>query len=477
MKDRVSRKDGGRAWQNGLEQTWVPPRNRVQDLSRRELFFSQDFSAEEFKGRRATLARKIGKGSHALVCSAPPVARGEEFQDALFYYLCGLETKHTYLLIGGQGGRTTIFIPSREESGEAPADALGHEDAALIKKRLLVAAVKPVSEMTQHLRRVKTLYTPHAPAEGGGATRWAAGGCARKRMEHEWDQAEPQDVRFRRLLNERFPGLAARDLCPIIDEMRTIKSPAEIALLRQAGQLSALALIEAMKATRPGTTETQLQAIAEYVFRHYGHCGKGYGIIAASGTNTWQGHYGRNNETLRDGEVVLMDCGPDLRHYTSDIARVWPVSGAYDPWQRRVYGLITEYHKVLLNLIGPGRTPGEIYAEAAKVMKRKVKSRTFPCRNVTRLLQQMIRKGVRYLNHPVGLSVHDAAGPWKEQPLRAGFVVAVDPMVWCEPQHHYIRVEDTIVVTRDGCERLTGEAPFEPDAIEALMKEESSFRI
>ena len=120
MKDRVSRKDGGRAWQNGLEQTWVPPRNRVQDLSRRELFFSQDFSAEEFKGRRATLARKIGKGSHALVCSAPPVARGEEFQDALFYYLCGLETKHTYLLIGGQGGRTTIFIPSREESGEAP---------------------------------------------------------------------------------------------------------------------------------------------------------------------------------------------------------------------------------------------------------------------------------------------------------------------------------------------------------------------
>jgi Xaa-Pro aminopeptidase len=453
------------------------PRSRVQDLSRRELFFSQDFSAEEFRKRRATVARKIGKGSHALLCSAPPVAYGDGMQDALFYYMCGLETKHTYLLISGADKKTTLFVPARKETGESPEDALGHEDAALIRKRLLIDAVKPVSEMTKHLKRVSTVYTPHAPVEGGGATRWAAKGCERNRMEHEWDQSEPQDVRFQRLLKERFPDLTIEDLCPIIDEMRTIKSPAEIEVLRQAGQLSATVMIESMKATRPGATETQLQAIAEYIFRHHGHCGKGYGIIAASGTNTWQGHYGRNNETLNSGELVLMDCGPDLRHYTSDIARVWPVSGTYDPWQRRVYGFITEYHKVLLSLIKPGCTAREIYDEAAKIMKHKIKSRTFPYPNVTRLLQQMIKRDVGYLNHAVGLSVHDAVGPWKDRPLQPGFVVVVDPMVWCEPQHHYIRVEDTIVVTRDGCERLTGAAPIEPDAIEALMKEESSFRV
>jgi len=453
------------------------PRHRVQDLSRRELFFSQDFTAEEFRKRRAKVARKIGKGGHALVCSAPPSAYDESLQDALFYYLCGLETTHTYLLISGRDRKATVFIPSREACGEAPEDALGHEDASLIRKGLGVDAVKPVSEMARHLGRVNTLYTPDAPVEGDGATRWAARGCEQKRLEHQWDQAEPQSVRFRRLLKERFPDLAIEDLCPIIDEMRTIKSPAEIEVLRQAGQLAARVMIEAMKATRPGSTETQLQAIAEYIFRHHGHCGRGYGIIAASGTNTWQGHYGRNNETLRSGDVVLMDCGPDLRHYTSDIARVWPVSGTYDPWQRRVYGLITEYHKVLLSLIGPGRTPREIYDEAAKIMTRKVKSKTFPYRNMTRLLQQMIKRDVRYLNHAVGLSVHDAVGPWRDEPLRRGLVIVVDPMVWCEPQHHYIRVEDTVVVTRNGCERLTGDAPFEPDAIEALMKEESSFRV
>ena len=230
----------------------------------------------------------------------------------------------------------------------------------------------------------------------------------------------------------------------------------------------------------PGDHETltaQLQAIAEYVFRHHGHCSKGYGVIAASGTNTWQGHYGRNNETLRAGQVVLMDCGPDLRHYTSDIARVWPVSGTYDPWQRKVYGMITEYHKVLLSLVAAGRVPREIYDEAAAIMRRKAESESFPYPGTSRLIGQMIRRDVKYLNHAVGLSVHDAVGDWREAPLEEGMVIVIDPMVWCKPQRHYIRVEDTVVVTRHGCERLTGDAPFEPDAIETLMKEKSSFLV
>jgi len=84
------------------------------------------------------------------------------------------------------------------------------------------------------------------------------------------------------------------------------------------------------------------------------------------------------------------------------------------------------------------------------------------------LVDQMIEKGVRYQNHAVGLSVHDAVAKWHEEPLREGFVCVVDPMVWCEPQHEYIRVEDTIVVTADGCERLTGDAPIEIDEVESL---------
>ncbi len=453
------------------------PRVQVQALPPRELRIGRDFTSEEFTARRKTVARRIGKHAHALVCSAPPTPYGEGGQDALFYYLCGLETTHTYLLVEGGSGETTLFIPTRKESGEPLNDALGIEDAAMLKERLLVQSVRPVSRLTQCLKRVTTLYTPHTPVEGRGATRWGARGCERRRMEHEWDTAEPRDARLRRLLSERLPDIDIEDLSPILDDMRTVKSPAEIALLREAGRLSARVMIEAMKATRPGATETQLQAIAEYVFRHHGHCGKGYGIIAASGRNTWNGHYGCNNAVLRSGDVVLMDCGPDLRHYTSDIARVWPVSGTYTPWQRRVYGFITEYHKVLLSLVAPGRTAREIYDTAAGIMHEKVRAPSFPYKKCAGLLRQMVKRDVGYLNHAVGLSVHDAVGSWRDRPLRPGLVLVVDPMIWCEPEQHYIRVEDTIVVTRDGCERLTGDAPFEPDAIEALMKEHSSFRV
>jgi Xaa-Pro aminopeptidase len=90
---------------------------------------------------------------------------------------------------------------------------------------------------------------------------------------------------------------------------------------------------------------------------------------------------------------------------------------------------------------------------------------------MTPLLEQMIARGVRYLNHAVGLSVHDAVGPWHDKPLEPGLVCVVDPMVWCEPEHQYIRVEDTIVVTNDGCERLTGDAPIGLDEVEDLMKQ------
>jgi Xaa-Pro aminopeptidase len=448
----------------------MPERSRIFDVSGRDLWFSRDFSGAEFKARRQIIASQIGEGAHLLIASAPPMPGDVAIQDALFYYFCGLETPHSYLLVDGKDGRTTLFLPSRETmAGPVVEDKLGFEDADLIKQRLGVEAVRSSTELTAALRGVGHLYTPHAEVEGGGATRGSANGCARRREEEEWDRAEPRHKRMLRLLKERFPAMELADACPLIDSMRTVKSPAEIEVMREAGRLSANVMIESMKATKPGVTETRLQAIAEYVYRGQGHCGLGYGVIAASGQRTWNGHYHLNNATLSDGDIVLMDCGPDLRHYTSDIARIWPVNGTFSEWHRKVYGFIVAYHKVLLGLIRPGIVASEIYAEAARFMAEQCRDTSLPFGDMKPLLDQMVEKGVRYLNHAVGLSVHDATSRWQELPLEPGFVCAVDPMVWCEPQHEYIRVEDTVVVTADGCERLTGAAPIEIEAIESLM--------
>lgn len=454
----------------------MQPAGRITDISGRDLLFSRDFTAGEFESRRRQIAQAIGAGACLLVPSAPPVPGDVPVQDAVFYYFCGLETCHAYLLVEGGSGRSTVFLPSRDAMEGLPEDKLGFEDADLIKQRLSVAAVVSSAELATALGGAKVIFTPHAEVEGGGATRFGANGCANRRENEPWDQAEPRHKRFIRLLRERHPGVGVEDACPLVNRMRTIKSPAEIAVLRQAGALAAAAVTEGMKATRPGMNENRLQAIAEYVLRDRGHCGLGYGVIAAGGKRTWNGHYHFNNATLREDEIVLMDCGPDLRHYSSDMARMWPANGVFGAWHRRVYGFIVEYHKALLSLVRPGILPADVYAEAAARMARLCSDRSAPYADMKPVFDGMVAAGVRYLNHGVGLSVHDAIdGAWRNEPLREGFVCALDPMAWCEPQHEYIRVEDTIVVTADGCERLTGGTPFEIDEVEALMRTGSRF--
>ncbi|MDX1681725.1 MAG: Xaa-Pro peptidase family protein [Phycisphaeraceae bacterium] len=440
------------------------------DLSGRDLLLTVDFTADELIARRRRIAGKMGEEGKLLLVAAPPTPSGFALQDANFYYFAGLEACHACLLIDGATGESELFLPSRDTMVGEPENRIGHEDDELIRERLGVDRVDTTEALTGALADTEVLFLPDVEVEGGGATWFASKGCAERRQKEPWDQAEPRYQRLVRLATERIPGVEIRDAGPLIREMRTIKSPAEIEVMRQAGQLAAAAVTEGMKATEPGMVENRLQAIAEYVFRDQGHCGLGYGVIAAGGRRTWDGHYQLNNATLAEDEIVLMDCGPDLRHYTSDIARLWPVNGVFSDWHRRVYGFIVEYHKTLLALVRPGVLVKDIYEQSEKTMADLCMEPDAPWHDMKPIFEAMVEKGVRYLNHAVGLSVHDAVGPWQDQPLKEGFVGVMDPMVWCEDRHEYIRVEDTFVVTADGCERLTGDAPFEIDDIEAVMR-------
>jgi alpha-D-xyloside xylohydrolase len=448
-----------------------------QDRSRFDLFFSPDTSPEEFKKRRIALTKRLPKNTHALISSAPLKPNEAPYQDASFYYLSGLEINHSFLLIDCNSGHTVLFIPEGSESGEHGPEALGIENANFLKKKWLFDEVKSPSMLDGYLSKTKTIYTPCNPVEAEGASIFMIKAHERKMKENEWEQEEARHERLRRLISVKHPQIQFEDLMPFIRSMRTIKSESEIDIMRQAGRLSAKVISESMKATRPGTTEMQLHAIAEYVYRQFGHCDKGYSVIAASGHNTLQGHYGKNNVTLQDGEIILMDSGPSLRHYSSDIGRIWPINGKYNEWQRNVYGMIVDYQKEIIKLIKPGNKPREIYAEANKIMKKRSTQKTYPYAKVNHILDQVIASKTRYLNHCVGMSVHDAVEPWHEEPLKTGVVMAVDPMVTCKKEGYYIRIEDTALVTSDGCEVFTKDAPSDLDDVEALMKQPSSFLI
>jgi Xaa-Pro aminopeptidase len=429
-----------------------------------------DFPAEEFVIRRERIFDAIGSKALALLQGAPPPRGYVVFrQTNEFFYCCGLETPRAYLLMDGATHKSTLYLPERGKAQIAEGAPPGLEDAELVKELTGVAEVHNVEKLSKHLADAKVVYTPHAPAELCGATRPDLLLADQMVARDPWNGQPSREQRLIALLRSRFPRIEVRDLTPILDEMRSVKSPREVAVMRRTGRLCALAIREAMRVTQPGMIEYQLGALAHHIYLVNGARGEGYRPIIASGANIWHVHYFLNNHPLKDGDLVLMDVAPECNYYTSDIGRMWPVNGTYAPWQRELYGYIVEYHKTVLSRIRPGVTPDQVMDEAAEEMQKVWERWSFS--------KHVYREGARrtlefrgHLSHPVGMAVHDDGG-YHHRPLVPGTVFAVDPQMWIPKEKLYIRVEDTGVVTEDGFEVLTSNAPLELDDVEALMRD------
>ncbi len=442
--------------------------------SDRSPLIPQDFPAEEFAARRARLADRLEPGAHALLAGAGPEPGGELFrQTNEFYYLCGVEIPQAYLLVDAAARRTTLFVPPRPPDHAQFGDYPGAEDADRIRALSGVEEVRDARDLAGRLAGLRVLYLPHLQGERARQYREDLARQERLVAGDPWDGGLSREKRLIRLVRDRIPGAAIRDLSPAIDALRAVKSPRELARLREAGRLSALAVVEGMRATRPGLLESDLDAVARYVFRKHGARGEGYPSIIAAGPRIWHMHYFRNDGPLEDGDLVLLDAAPDFRYYTSDIGRMWPVNGTYSPLQRELYGWVVAYHKALLDRIRPGVAPEEVLAQAAARMRPATESMPFSKPRYREAALQTLASP-RPLSHPVGMAVHDNGG-YKGAPLNPGTVFSVDPELLVPEERLYIRVEDTVAVTETGCEVLTGGAPLDLDAVEAVMREPTRF--
>ena len=435
--------------------------------------FQRDFPAEEFVRRRREVFEAIGDGAVAIVQGAEPVKGFDMFrQTNQFYYLCGLEAPQAYLLLDGSSGRATIYLPHRVEGHSAEGESLSADDAEAILDATGVDAVFGPDALGDHLAGSSVVYTPHSPGEQRRMSRDELSRRARLIAADPWDGAPGREQRLIDLLVARIQGVEIRDLSPVIDRMRSVKSPREVDVLRRAGRICAQAVVEAIRATRPGMMEYHLGAIANCVYQLHG-CREGYRPIIAGQANAWHAHYFRNNCRLNDGEMVLMDVAPEVGGYTSDIGRMWPVNGTYAPWQRELYGFMVTYHKTLLERIRPGVTAGVVMDESAEEMAKVLEATTFS-KDIFRAAAERTLTFRGHMSHPVGMAVHDV-GPYRDRPLEPGVVLTVDPQFWAPEEKIYVRVEDTVVITEDGMENLTGEAPLDLDDVEALMRQASSF--
>jgi Xaa-Pro aminopeptidase len=432
---------------------------------------------DEFRARRARVLDTIGPQAIAVLQGAPAPQGFPRFrQSNEFYHLSGIAVPHAYLLLNGRTGKTTLYLPHRDERhAEADGESLCAEDGEPARRISGVETVAGPEQLAADLARAlwhppaPILYTPAQPAEGAAGSRDTLLGAAAQAASDAWDGAVPRQARFIAALRARFQQCEVQDLSPILDRLRLIKSPAEVALLRRAAQLCGRGVMEAMRSARPGVMEYQLAALAHFIFLDGGAQGEGYRAIVAGGPNIWHMHYSANDRPMVDGELVLMDYAPDYRYYTSDIGRMWPVGGTYAPWQRELYGFMVEYHAQLLSRIRPGVTAAAILEEAAAAMQEVVEGTTFS----SPAYEQAARRTLTFsghLSHPVGMSVHDVGDYWPEV-LAPGLVITVDPQMWVPEERLYVRVEDTVVVTDDGIENLTGFVPRAPAEIEAFMRE------
>jgi Xaa-Pro aminopeptidase len=251
--------------------------------------------------------------------------------------------------------------------------------------------------------------------------------------------------------------------------MRLVKSQKEIDLISKATDIAGLGIMEAMRSTKPGVYEYQLDAAAKYIFYQHGAQGDGYPSIIGGGQNAFMGHYFRKTDVLKDGDLVLMDYAPDYRYYTSDVTRMWPVNGTFDKAQTALYNYIEEYRNALFRHLKPGVTSNEVLDNAAADMKRYLVGKRFekPAH------KKAVEEGLKFrghFQHPVGMAVHDV-GQLRNVPLKPGMVFTIDPMIWIPEERLYIRIEDIVVITETGACNLSAFVPSSISEIEKIIKE------
>ncbi len=441
-------------------------------------YYQTDFSKEEFKERRSRIFKEIGNNAIALIQGARDVDDFNIFrQTNTFYYLSGLEIPQSYLLLNGRNQQTTLYVPHRDEGRErSEGKMLSIEDAELIRELTGIERVKAREYLANDLvgtglirPPAPVLYTPLSPAENGTDSRDTRLHGQARAFSDPWDDGTSKEARFAALIKKRNPQFEIKDLSPILDAMRTIKSPQEIKAIRKATEIAGLAIIEAMRSTKPGVYEYQLDAAARYIFHLNGARGDGYASIIGGGTNAFMGHYFRKTDALKSGDLVLMDYAPDYHYYTSDVTRMWPVNGKYTQAQRQLCEYVLAYRDALFKYVKPGVTSNDVLDAAAKDMEKYLEGKTFDNPNHLKAVQEGIKfRG--HFQHPVGMAVHDV-GRVHGVPLRPGMVFAIDPMIWVREERLYVRIEDLALVTEDGVENLSAFVPSKLEDIERIMKE------
>ena len=425
-------------------------------------FAQQPFNKSEFVARREKLFEKIPDGIAVLFG-----ARGQHYpvkfrQTPDFYYLTGIEEPGAVLVLSGPNKRSFLFAPRRSEV-QIRADGPGIWQMEKREEFYGLTRVQPIEEFLPTLQfltgRAKKLYMLSGSPGNVQNAREELDFYEMLEMSQSIFGRVPESKSAISVIQQVVPQLVLQDLNSLLDEMRWIKSPYEIELVRKSAEIGAEGVKEAMKGTQPGMYEYEIEAAARYVYTKRGARGDAFRPIVASGPNTVTLHYSANNRQMKDGEIVYMDYGADYEYYTSDITRTWPVSGRFTPEQEKMYRCILEARDTVIAAMKPGVTLGQLQDLAEGVYRKHGYHKEF------------LALG-RYLGHTIGISVHDVSPADRQRPLAAGVVYNVEPLLEIPGKIH-MRLEDTVLITPTGAINMTAGAPASLEEIYALIRQKA----
>jgi Xaa-Pro aminopeptidase len=280
-----------------------------------------------------------------------------------------------------------------------------------------------------------------------------------------------KDLRFARELSEQYPAHVFDRAAPLVTELRKIKSQTEIELIKKAGEITDKAFRRVLEFVNSGVREFEVQAQIEYVFTMNGANGNAYKPIIASGASACVLHYVDNDKVCNDGDLLLMDFGAEYANYAADITRTIPVNAKFTARQKECYESVLRVHDKAVQLLVPGTSIDAFNKEVNKLMEAEmIKLGLFSKADVENQDPQKplyMKYFMHGTSHPIGLDVHDVGS--KYDPLEPGMVLTCEPGLYIREENMGIRIEDNILVTKDGPVNLTAQIPVTVEDIESLM--------
>ena len=433
------------------------------------------FPASEFAARRAAVMKSIGDGVAIIQGTTERPGEQPLRQNNEFYYLTGVIEPRAILMIDGRTRKSTLFLSPTNEKRELSmfGPSLIPGDSA--EKDTGIESVVERDKFGPALIAAGTagrqIFTPFRAEVLGSASAADPVALARATKADPWDGRESREEEFQQKMKAAAPAIEIRNLDPIIDTLRAIKSPREIEIIREATNIAGLGIMEAMRDAKPGMREYELQADAEFVFKKHGSYGPAYFALIATGKNTYYTHYHKDTAILQDGDLVQFDYAPDYNYYTSDVTRIFPANGKFTARQKEMYNIYLRLYQALMTSIKPYVSANDIAQEAVGKMEKIVANYKFSDSKIKDAANSFIDlyrgKTVRALGHTVGMSVHDT--PYAAATLQPGEIFTIEPEMRIPDEHLGFRLEDMLLITKTGYVNMSGFVPVEVADIEKLM--------